>query len=132
MAEEIQKMFGDKCKTYHSKMKMDIREKVLSDYSQGQFSILSAVDGLNEGLSVDDVDAAICISGVSTILTNTQQLGRVIRQKEGKANPVFFNLYSKDTVEKNWVENKTLKGGLGPYTQWLSTSDIKDLDSLRT
>jgi superfamily II DNA or RNA helicase len=76
MAEEISELFGDEAKTYHSKMKPEERRLVLTGFSNSEFNILSAVDGLNEGLSVDDVDAAICISGVSTILTNTQQLGQ--------------------------------------------------------
>lgn len=76
MAEELTSLLGDRARTYHSRMTPNERRDVLVGFSNFEFDVLSAVDGLNEGLSVDDVDAAICVSGVSTILTNTQQLGQ--------------------------------------------------------
>lgn len=128
-AEELAKLIGHDAKVYHSKMKKHHRDYVLEEYRKGTFNKLVAVDALNEGLSVDDVDAAICLSGVSTILTNTQQLGRLLRYKDGKY-PLFFNLFSIDTVEKNWVEAKTIKAGLAKYTtQWNTFQDLKGLDS---
>lgn len=61
---------------YHSKMKDDAREATLAQLASGEIDILIAVDALNAGLNVPDVDAAICVSGVSTELTNTQQVGQ--------------------------------------------------------
>lgn len=52
---------------------------------------------------------------------------RILRYKEGKSTPMFFNLYTKDTVEKNWVENKTIKGGFSPYTRWCNLAEIRSL-----
>lgn len=102
---------------YHSKMKTQTRELVLSRFKGNEFNILIAVDALNEGIDVVDVDAAICLSGVSTELTNTQQIGRLLRQKEGKKRPIFINLYSRNSVEKGWVEKKTVGAGLGKYVR---------------
>ncbi len=66
-----------------------------------------AVDALNAGLDIPDIDAAICVSGVSTELTNIQQLGRTLRKNVNKPKSTFINLYCKDSVEKTWVESKT-------------------------
>lgn len=126
MAEEFEKMFEGRCKTYHSKMKTADREAVLEEFSNGKITILSAVDGLNEGLSVDGIDAGICVSGVSTILTNVQQLGRLLRTKEGKAKPIFFNLYTENTVEKTWVESKTINSKLSAFAKWHHITSIPD------
>jgi DNA excision repair protein ERCC-3 len=117
-AEALQKEVGGEL--YHSKLKSKDREAVLESFKQGDFKILIAVDALNEGTNLPDVDGAICLSGVSTELTNTQQLGRVLRYKEGKNKPLFINLYTKDTIEKNWVESKTIGAGLKSVTKWIT------------
>jgi len=105
---------------YHSKMKTQERSDILERFKENEFNILIAVDALNEGVNVVDVDAAICLSGVSTELTNTQQIGRLLRQKEGKKRPIFINLYSRNTVEKGWVDKKTVGAGLGKYVKWIT------------
>lgn len=105
---------------YHSKMKAQERTDVLSRFKENEFNILIAVDALNEGVDIVDADAAICLSGVSTELTNTQQQGRIIRPKEGKKRPIFINLYSRNTVEKGWVDKKTVGTGLGKYVKWIT------------
>lgn len=106
-------------KVYHSKMNTADRASVLQEFKDNVFKILISVDALNEGVDVVDVDAAICLSGVSTELTNTQQIGRLLRQKEGKKKPIFINLVSANTVEKAWVEKKTVGAGLGKYVKWI-------------
>lgn len=64
------------------------------------------VDALNEGIDVPQIDGAICLSGVSTELVATQQIGRICRYVEGK-KALFINLYTEGTVETSWVSNKT-------------------------
>lgn len=108
-AEELAKSMqkeGFKCGIYHSKLKKNQRESILKDFDNNKFQYLIAVDALNAGLNIPDIDSAICVSGVSTELTNVQQLGRIVRAKEGK-QAVFVNLYCKDTIEETWVRNKT-------------------------
>lgn len=93
-------------RVYHSKLKKAEREAILAEFKSGAFKTLVAVDALNEGFNVPDVDAAICVSGVSVELVAIQQLGRVIRFKEGK-EALFINLYTKDSVEHRWTEAKS-------------------------
>jgi superfamily II DNA or RNA helicase len=114
-AEALRSVVGGR--VYHSKMKLKSREIVLQAFKNGDFNLLIAVDALNEGVNLPDVDGAICLSGVSTKLTNTQQTGRILRFKEGKMKPIFINLYTKNSVEKNWVDAKTVGAGLKSVTK---------------
>lgn len=61
-------------RVFHSKV--EDREAILEDFTNNKFSVLIAVDGLNAGFNVPNIDAAICASGVSTELTQIQQLGQ--------------------------------------------------------
>jgi superfamily II DNA or RNA helicase len=75
-AKSLQEYLGGNTAIYHSKLKPIERELNLIAFEQNQFNILIAVDALNEGLNVSQVEAAICAAGVSTELTNSQQLGQ--------------------------------------------------------
>ena len=68
---------GEEAVVYHSKMKDDERKLVLEGFKASKFKYLVAVDALNAGLDVPDVDGAICVSGTSTELVAIQQLGQV-------------------------------------------------------
>lgn len=105
-AERVKLAISDS-EIYHSDMKKVDRERVLQDYRDRKFRHLIAVDALNEGLDVADVDSAICLSGVSTELVSVQQLGRILRVSEGKNRAIFINLATRETVEQNWVREKT-------------------------
>lgn len=107
-----------KSKVYHSKLKDEQRAKIIEEFEQGLFPILIAVDALNAGLNIPEVDSAISVSGVSTELTNVQQLGRIIRRQDDSKVALFINLYSKGTVEENWVKTKTKNF---PNTIWVKT-----------
>jgi len=87
LAENIQ---GSK--VYHSKMKLEEREKVLQEFADNKFTRLICVDALNAGLNVPDTDSAICVSGVSTELVGVQQQGRIGRYIPGK-NALFIFFY---------------------------------------
>lgn len=62
---------------YHSELKNDEREEVLRQFENNTYRVLVSVDALNAGLNIPDTDSAMCVSGVSTELTNTQQLGQI-------------------------------------------------------
>lgn len=108
-----------KSSLYHSYLSKVDRESVLHDFSNNKTKILIAVDALNAGLDVPDADAGICVSGVSTELVATQQLGRISRVAKNKL-ALMFNLYSTNTVEKGWVESKTIN--FNPI--WINANEI--------
>lgn len=106
-AEKLHAILGGESVIYHSKLKDDERKLVLEQFaSNKEIKYLIAADALNAGLNVEDIDAAISLSGVSTELPFIQRIGRTLRLMPNK-KALFINLYSKDTVEKRWVANKT-------------------------
>lgn len=89
---------------YHSKLKTKERKEILEKFATTSLHLV-AVDALNEGLNVPSADGALILSGVSKILTNVQQLGRVSREVAGK-RALIINAVTKDTVEGRWVKSK--------------------------
>lgn len=90
---------------YHYKIPKN--NTILEDFENNKYKVLVAVDALNAGFNVPDVDGAICVSGVSTELTQVQQLGRTVRKTSENKIALFINLYCPNTVEENWVKTKT-------------------------
>ena len=105
---------------YHSKLKKAERTKILEEFSSTDRNLV-AVDALNEGLNVPAADAALVLSGVSTVLTNIQQCGRVLRFVEGK-KALVVSLITKDTVEDRWVKTKNAS---------LSTAYISSINDIK-
>lgn len=108
---------------YHSELKTPEKKAILRQNAEAERGVLVAVDALNEGYNVENIDAAICLSGVSTELVNIQQLGRTLRPKQNI--PLFINFYTKDSVEEGWVNEKTK--GLGGAVTWLNSEKKGDL-----
>lgn len=104
-AEQLKAMIPDAL-IYHSKQKEDVRNKILQDFKLDKHKVLIAVDALDAGLDIPEANAAISVAGVSTQLSGTQRLGRVLRLYPGKT-ALFINLYTKDSQEHKWVENRT-------------------------
>lgn len=94
---------GVKARSYHAKIKK--RDETLEAFAHDEFDVIVSADALTEGYNLPSIDAGISVAGVSTQLTNIQQLGRTLR-KNGK-QVKFFNLYVKDSQEQVWVEKKT-------------------------
>lgn len=66
------------------------------------------MDALNAGLNIPDIDSAICVAGVSTELTQTQQIGRLLRKSTPNKVAMFINLYSTNSIEESWVRKKSI------------------------
>lgn len=94
------------CLVYHSKLKSREREEILLKFASPIYKVLISVEALNEGLNIVELDRAISAAGVATELVGIQTLGRICRKKEGKT-AIFINLYSNNTVEKRWVQERT-------------------------
>ena len=76
-------------------------------------------------MNIPDADSAICISGVSTELTQIQHLGRVGRFAKNK-KALFINLFSKDTIEETWVRKKTKSLKNVRWIQNIDKIDVKE------
>lgn len=110
---------------YHSKQNKIEREEILDQFKTNKIRYLIAVDALNEGVNIPDADSAICISGVSTELTQIQHLGRVGRFAKNK-KALFINLFSKDTIEETWVRKKTKSLKNVRWIQNIDKIDVKE------
>lgn len=107
-------------KVYHSKQKDDERTIILKEYASNTFSCLIAVKALDAGMNIPDIDRAISISGNSSELVAVQRLGRIARVKEKES--IFINLFSKNTIEKTWLENRNKNID---NVKWETLSNVK-------
>lgn len=105
MAERVSKLIPGSS-LYHSKMKDKDRQAVLKRVEENKSKILIGVSALNEGLDIPDLDAALCVAGVSTPLEFIQQAGRVAR-KRGDKSALMINLFTSASVEERWVKEKS-------------------------
>ena len=104
-AEKVSEAIGSKCVAYHNKLKKKEKEDVKEGFTSGRYMILSSVKGLNAGFDVPDISLGIIAAGNSTVLTNIQRNGRIVRYVDGK-KAIIVNLYSENTVEETWMEKR--------------------------
>ena len=88
-------------------MHKDIREANLELAKTSEIKVIVSAEALTTGYDLPDLDAGICVSGVSSEIIGIQSLGRITRHKEGKNKPMFINLYCENTQEESWVKTKT-------------------------
>lgn len=82
-------------------MSKDDREQALKDAIKPSTKVLVSAEALTTGYDLPDLDAGICVSGVSSEIVGIQSLGRITRHKEGKEKPLFINLYCENTQEES-------------------------------
>lgn len=110
---------GYKAISYHSKYDKEKRAAILDSFKREKYNIIVSIEALSEGYNVPRLDAAISLASVSTEINNTQQMGRILRLQEDK-EAMFFNLYSIDTKEEDWVKTKTWSI---PDVKWIKSTD---------
>lgn len=91
---------------YHSKLSSNDKELALQKIKLEETRTLITVKALSEGYDLPAMDAAISASGNSVESRMWQELGRIVRLKEGK-QAIFINLFIKDTQDEIWVKSKT-------------------------
>jgi superfamily II DNA or RNA helicase len=93
---------------YHSKIKKKERQAVLGFFAKSVNGIILCSRAIDEGVSVDDCDTAIIMSGSSSKRQQIQRIGRILRSKEGKM-PKLFELIIKNSVEWKWYKKRKTK-----------------------
>jgi superfamily II DNA or RNA helicase len=110
------------CSIYHSKMKDNLRTKVLEDFNNStEIKVLSTVKALDLGLNVENVSLCIIAAGSSNPLQFTQRLGRGVRKTTEDKVAICINLYCKDTQEIKWVQKRTQNE---PNSIWISLDEF--------
>ena len=99
-AEWLTEELGNKCVTYHSKMKAKERKEALQLLYDGRTKVkwISSVKALTEGFDMKDLECGIVWSRTSTSLDATQRCGRVARFVEGKT-AYIIELYIASYVD---------------------------------
>lgn len=100
---------------YHSKLKDPEKLKAIKNFGKTSNLLLSA-QALRVGIDIPNLEVGISASGNSNSRDFIQELGRVSRFLPDK-QALFFNLYAKDSQEKNWVEKKTK----GFHVNWIES-----------
>ena len=82
---------------YHSGMQAN--KNAMERFRNGELRILIACKAVDEGIDIPAVSTGIILSGTSARRQRIQRMGRVIRNKEGKARASLYYLHINDTCE---------------------------------
>jgi superfamily II DNA or RNA helicase len=88
--------------SYHSNNSNS--EKNLEDFVSGKIDRLYAVQQLNEGVNIPNLESGIILHAYSNPRITRQRIGRLLRLSPDKVCNVHILCY-KDTVEETWVKN---------------------------
>lgn len=88
--------------TFHSKSD-DI---AFQKFMKSEISRLSAVQALNEGMNIPNLDNALIVQVNSKERHLIQKIGRIVRYREGHMANIYI-IYAKGTVDEKWVKVAT-------------------------
>jgi superfamily II DNA or RNA helicase len=83
----------------HSKLKMDERRRILSEFGTGKLQVVVAPQVLDEGIDVPEADLAIIVAASKTRRQMIQRMGRILRCKRDGRHARFALLFVEDTSE---------------------------------
>jgi len=92
--------------TYHSKMTDDAKIKALDDFNNGVTNELFAVNALDEGVNLKDVEVGIIGQINSKERRLVQRLGRLLRGDSEQMNTLYITVL-KDTQDEKWFHSAT-------------------------
>jgi superfamily II DNA or RNA helicase len=106
-ADAVAERIGDKAFAFHSgtASKKRRNEQLESFKNNKQYSLISAVKALEEGLDIPDLEMAIIVSGNATIRQYIQRIGRSLRTQPGKT-AIIINLYIHGTQDEQWLRRR--------------------------
>lgn len=88
---------------YHSKLKKKDRLLAIEKLENGQVKFISTVKALNEGVSINNLEVGIQVTGNSKTKDMIQQIGRICRYIENKA-PIMIRFYIPGTQDEVWLK----------------------------
>ena len=117
---------GYKAAIVHGEMKVNDRDEAIKGLGNGKIQILTSVDVISEGTDVPDVSAAILLRPTKSEGLYLQQVGRVLRPKEGKTAIILDHVNSTRTHgfvddKREWSlhsqKKKKKKGEVAPHVE---------------
>ena len=98
---------GDKAICVTGEVPHEQRETLMSKITDGKANILFGTQAIfSEGISLDDLSCLILGTPVNNEPLLTQLIGRVIRQKEGKRNPIVVDIHLKGNTARRQASNR--------------------------
>ena len=98
---------GDKAICITGEIPHEERETLMSKITRGEANILFGTQAIfSEGISLDDLSCLILGTPVNNEPLLTQLIGRVIRKKEGKKNPVVIDIHLKGNTARRQASNR--------------------------
>ena len=98
---------GEKAVCVTGEVPHEDRKKLMSKISDGKADILCGTQAIfSEGISLDDLSCLILGTPVNNEPLLTQLIGRVIRKKEGKKNPIVIDIHLKGNTARRQASNR--------------------------
>ena len=98
---------GDKAICITGEIPHEEREPLMSKITSGEANILFGTQAIfSEGISLDDLSCLILGTPVNNEPLLTQLIGRVIRQKEGKRDPIVLDIHLKGNTARRQASNR--------------------------
>ena len=98
---------GEKAVCVTGEVPHEDRKTLMSEISDGKANILCGTQAIfSEGISLDDLSCLILGTPVNNEPLLTQLIGRVIRKKEGKKNPVVIDIHLKGNTARRQASNR--------------------------
>ena len=98
---------GEKAVCVTGEVPHEDRKKLMSKISDGKADILCGTQAIfSEGISLDDLSCLILGTPVNNEPLLTQLIGRVIRKKEEKKNPIVIDIHLKGNTARRQASNR--------------------------
>jgi superfamily II DNA or RNA helicase len=98
---------GDKAICVTGEVPHEEREELLDEIKYGSKNVLYGTQAIfSEGISLDTLSCLILGTPINNEPLLTQLVGRVIREKEGKINPVILDIHLKGNTAKRQASNR--------------------------
>jgi len=106
----------------HSKMSKKAREKLLTDFNNGEIDRIFATGMLKEGVNLENIEVGIIVQLDNTKIYYTQISGRTLRASV----PEQYVLYVRDTQDETYVKTALEEFNMD-YVQFININNVTDL-----
>ena len=98
---------GDRAVCVTGEVSHEDREKLVEEVLSGNKNVLYGTQAIfSEGISVDSLSCLILATPVNNEPLLTQLIGRVIRKREGKVDPVIVDIHLKGKTAQRQASNR--------------------------
>lgn len=85
----------------------NVKDTAFQKFKDKEINTIAVVNGLNEGITIENIDFAIAVQINSQELNLIQRIGRIICLREGHIAK-FYIIVCEDTQDQKWLEKAIL------------------------